>query len=114
MSMPVQPFDVAGLRDALPVALPMAAPAPAAPVQRAQMDGAANVTWSADFLARQSTMVQTRARTPTQAHVLAHRQTQAIPATLVEMQQDRMQNLTSPMGEVHSASLMLVRQNMLL
>lgn len=106
VSMPVQPFDVAGLRGALPVAVPTAT---AAPMQRAQMDGAANVAWATDFLARQPATSQTQTRTHTQAHGQGHAQAQVIPATQVEMQQDRVQQLMSPRGGMHSASLVLVR-----
>ena len=84
MSMPVQPFDVAGLRDALPAT---------APVQRAQIGGAAGAMWAADFLARQPATSQTHA--PTQAHAQGqaqgHAQAQAISARRVE-QQDRVQS----------------------
>jgi hypothetical protein len=84
MSMPAQPFDVAGLRGALPAT---------ASVQRAQTGGVAGAAWAADFLARQPATPQ--AHTPTQGHaqgqVQGHAQAQVISATRVE-QQDRVQS----------------------
>lgn len=83
ITMPAQPFDVAGLRDALP----------AAPVQRAQIGGAAGAAWAADFLARQPATPQTH--TPSQAHAQGqtqgHAQVQALSGARVE-QQDRVQS----------------------
>ncbi|KAH0827396.1 hypothetical protein J3R83DRAFT_4051 [Lanmaoa asiatica] len=95
MSTPARPFDVAGLRDALPIAVPVAA----APVQRAQIDGPSNATWAADFLACQPMMSQTHTPTQAQGQAQGHAQVRAIPATrAVEMHQDRVQNLASPRG----------------
>ncbi|KAG9316256.1 hypothetical protein JVU11DRAFT_2284 [Chiua virens] len=58
MTMPAQPFDVAGLRDALPVA-PVSASA--APAQRIQTGPGAGAAWAADFLVATS-----HRQTPTQ------------------------------------------------
>ena len=76
MSIPVQPFDVAGLRDALPVA---------GLVRPAQ----SNVAWAADFLDRQP--VVTHTHTPTRVEM--------------EMEQDRVPNRTSSMGGLYGGSL---------
>ncbi|KAF8549981.1 TPR-like protein [Imleria badia] len=78
MSMAAQPFDMAGLRDALP----------AAPVQLAQIGGA---TWAADFLGGQPATTHT----PTQAHAQGHAQAQA--KARVE-QQNRVQIPASAAG----------------
>lgn len=89
MSIPAQPFDVAGLRDALPAA-------------------AANAAWAADFLTHQSAITQTH--TPTQARAHAQQgqgQVQAIPASRVDLQHDRLQTSTLPMGGLQSAFLCL-------
>ncbi|KAI9572297.1 hypothetical protein HD554DRAFT_2168520 [Boletus coccyginus] len=92
-SVPAQPFDLAGLRDALPVA---------SPVQRAQIGGAAGAAWATDFLARQPATSQMHL--PTQAHAQGwghgrgHVQAQAIPAT-------RVQSSALPMGGIQSGAL---------
>lgn len=87
VTMPAQPFDVAGLRDALP-AVTTATPVPA---QRTQMGGAAGAAWAGDFLAGQPA-------TTTQA--------QGIPAMRVE-QQNRVRGPASPIGGMQSASACL-------
>lgn len=83
LSMPAQPFDVAGLRDALPGVGAAAAPLP---VQRAQIDNVAGAGWAADFLARQPVTTQA----------------QLSPATRVE-QQNRVQTPASHMGGMQGA-----------
>lgn len=94
ISIPAQPFDVSGLRDALPVVT--------APVQRPQISGTANAAWAADFLAHQPA-TSTHASAQTHAHApQGQGQAQAIPA---DAQHDRMQSSALPMGGLQSASM---------
>lgn len=97
MSMPAQPFDVTGLRDALP--------AVAAPVQRPQIGGTANAAWASDFLAQP---VTSRTHTPTQTHAQQGQgQVQGIPAPRMDVQHDLLQNPTLVMRGRQSACLCL-------
>jgi len=99
MSMPAQPFDVAGLRDALPVA---------SPVQRTQIGGVAGAAWATDFLAGRPATSQTHL--PTQVHAQGwghgrgHVQAQGIPAT-------RVQGSALPVGGIQGASGVFVRRS---
>lgn len=78
--MSAQPFDLAGLRDALPGTVP-----------RVQIGAAASAAWAADFLARST------ASQPAQAQ--GQRHAQAGPTARVDVQP----GLTVPMGGMRSA-----------